>query len=89
MNQIELATWTSRARWVITGQELDLIAVAGKEYEIIFDPIGKSAIVRNDDALFLLDGPFRTYAEAVKGAVAHLEKNESAGSASTKLNLAN
>jgi len=58
---------------------LIVVAVFGKDCEIIFDPIAKSAIVRDEETLLWLDGPFRTYAEAVNYAVVHLEKRAAQG----------
>jgi len=63
----------------------NVVAVSGKEYEVIFDPIAKSAIIRSEEVLLLLDGPFRTYADAVNGAVVHLEKRVASDASSLKL----
>jgi len=62
-----------------------VVAISGKEYEVIFDPIAKSAIVRNEDTLLWLDGPFRTYAEAVSYAINRLENRSTRGIASIKI----
>lgn len=62
-----------------------VVAISGKEYEVIFDPIAKSAIVRNEDTLLWLDGPFRTYTEAVSYAVNRLENRSAGGIASIKI----
>lgn len=44
------------------------------DFELIFDPLGKTAIIRRGTRLTWLDGPFRTYAEAL--AVARKDMND-------------
>ena len=56
-----------RGGWVMTFLD-------ERTFEIIFDPIAKSAILRRDETLIWLDGPFRTYSEATEAARVHLEK---------------
>ena len=51
-----------------------MTAVEELGFELIFDPIAKSAILRRNEALIWLDGPFRTYAEAAEAARVHLNK---------------
>jgi hypothetical protein len=64
---------------------MNVVAISGKEYEVIFDPIAKSAILRNEETLLWLDGPFRSYAEAVSYAVNRLENRGASGVASVKI----
>jgi hypothetical protein len=38
------------------------------EFELIFDAVAKSAILRRGESLIWLQGPFRNYPEAVRAA---------------------
>lgn len=38
------------------------------EFELIFDTVAKSAIVRRGESLIWLPGPFRNYPEAMQAA---------------------
>jgi hypothetical protein len=38
------------------------------DFELIFDAVAKSAIVRRGDSLIWLPGPFRNYPEAMQAA---------------------
>lgn len=39
-----------------------------KEFELIFDTVAKSAIMRRGDSLIWLPGPYRNYPEAMQAA---------------------
>jgi|EndMetStandDraft_4_1072995.scaffolds.fasta_scaffold133639_4 hypothetical protein len=51
-----------------------MIGVQDLGYEVIFDPIAKSAILRRGGDLTFLNGPFKTSKEANDAALAHLEQ---------------
>lgn len=38
------------------------------DFEVIFDAVSKGAILRKGDAVHYLDGPFRTFADALEAA---------------------
>lgn len=42
--------------------------ISETDIEVIFDTLAKSAIVRCGTSLIWLEGPFRTYSEAVSAA---------------------
>jgi len=54
-----------------------MLSASGRQYEVIFDPIGKTAILRADDDLIWLDGPFRNYQEAEDAARIRLKEGDS------------
>jgi hypothetical protein len=42
------------------------------EFELIFDAVAKSAIIRRGDSLTWLPGPFRNYPDALQAARARI-----------------
>jgi hypothetical protein len=44
------------------------------DFELIFDPLAKSAIIRRGDSLVWLPGPFRDYPDAMLAARARLRQ---------------
>jgi hypothetical protein len=44
------------------------------DFEIIFDPVSKGAVLRRGENTTYLDGPFRTFLDAVVAARAYIAK---------------
>jgi hypothetical protein len=47
------------------------------EFELIFDAVARSAIMRRGESLILLPGPFKTYPEAMQAARKRIAETDS------------